>query len=47
MVLLNIAVVKRDDRKEAYEREKVEQGIKGLWKKADFARRIQESDQSH
>lgn len=28
MVLLNIMVVKRDDRKEAYEREKVEQGIK-------------------
>lgn len=28
MVLLNITVVKRDGRKEAYEREKVEQGIK-------------------
>ena len=28
MVLLNISVVKRDGRKEAYEREKTEQGIK-------------------
>ena len=34
MVLLNISVVKRDGRKEAYEREKTEQGIKrGLEKR--------------
>ena len=36
MVLLNIAVVKRDDRKEAYEREKVEQGIKRALEKGRF-----------